>query len=85
MTEYLKMPRLSRSAAEGTLTVCHRREGDYVFVREALFQVQAAGISGEVLAPWDGILRKVYYEEGMSVPVGEIMAEIEREPLLSRR
>lgn len=85
MKESLKMPKLARGAAEGTITTWHRKEGDYVFEGEVLLEVEVDKIAGEIESPCNGILRKVICEEGATMPVGAVVAEVEREPLHSRR
>ena len=73
------MPQLGETVSEGTVSVWHRKVGDAVSAREALFDVSSDKAEMEVPAPADGILTEIRIAAGGTVPVGEVVAVIEPE------
>ena len=73
------MPQLGETVSEGTVSAWHRKVGDAVSVKEALFDVSSDKAETEVPAPADGVLAEIRIAEGETVPVGEVVAVIESE------
>lgn len=73
------MPQLGETVSEGTVSAWHRKVGDTVSVKEALFDVSSDKAEMEVPAPADGVLAEIRIAEGETVPVGEVVAVIESE------
>lgn len=71
------MPQLGETVSEGTVSAWHRKVGDTVSVKEALFDVSSDKAEMEVPAPADGVLAEIRIAEGETVPVGEVVAVIE--------
>ena len=71
------MPQLGETVPEGTVSAWHRKVGDTVSVKEALFDVSSDKAEMEVPAPADGVLAEIRIAEGETVPVGEVVAVIE--------
>jgi pyruvate dehydrogenase E2 component (dihydrolipoamide acetyltransferase) len=61
---------------EGKVTRWFKKEGDPVEKGEDLFEVETEKITNKVEAPGSGILFQIMVHEGMSVPVGTILAII---------
>lgn len=64
------MPQLGETVAEGTLTVWHKKPGDYVEANELLFEVSTDKVDTEIPAPAAGTLVEVIVQEGETVEVG---------------
>jgi pyruvate dehydrogenase E2 component (dihydrolipoamide acetyltransferase) len=62
----------------GTIVSWLKKEGDPVKKDEPLATIETEKISGEVKAPDDGVLKKILKREGEEVPVGEVIAIIEK-------
>jgi 2-oxoglutarate dehydrogenase E2 component (dihydrolipoamide succinyltransferase) len=71
------MPQMGVSVAEGTVTAWRRRPGDEIAADEPICDVTTDKIDVEVPAPASGVVTSVLVEEGETVPVGTVIAEIE--------
>jgi 2-oxoglutarate dehydrogenase E2 component (dihydrolipoamide succinyltransferase) len=76
-TLYLKVPALGESIAEAMIGKWKRAEGDAVKADEPLVEVESDKATVEVPAPGGGVLRRILRQAGETVPVGEVIAEIE--------
>ncbi len=72
------MPKLGLTMRTGTIVSWLKKEGDPVKKDEPLATIETEKISGEVKAPDDGVLKKILKREGEEVPVGEVIAIIEK-------
>jgi len=77
MKEIIKMPRMAAKAQIGTVAVWNKEEGDRVFKGEILLEVEVDKIAGEIEAPANGILSRIFYGEGETVPIGAQLAELD--------
>jgi pyruvate/2-oxoglutarate dehydrogenase complex dihydrolipoamide acyltransferase (E2) component len=59
---------------EGTLTVWHKKIGDYVDKREHLFDVETDKTTMEVESVDSGYLCEILFPEGDTAPVGAVIA-----------
>jgi pyruvate dehydrogenase E2 component (dihydrolipoamide acetyltransferase) len=73
------MPQLGETVSEGTVSVWHKKVGDTVSTKEALFDVSSDKVEMEVPAPGNGTLVEIRVEQGGTVPVGEVIAVIQRD------
>ncbi len=73
------MPQLGETVSEGTVSVWHKKVGDEVSTKEALFDVSSDKVEMEVPAPGNGKLVEIRVEQGRTVPVGEVIAIIQRD------
>ncbi|MEM0021646.1 MAG: biotin/lipoyl-containing protein [Fervidicoccaceae archaeon] len=73
------MPKLGLTMRSGTIVEWLKKEGDMVRKDEALATIETGKISGEIRSPDDGVLKKILRKSGEEVPVGEIVAVIEKE------
>ncbi len=73
------MPQLGETVSEGTVSVWHKKVGDEVSTKEALFDVSSDKVEMEVPAPGNGKLVEIRVEQGCTVPVGEVIAIIQRD------
>lgn len=72
----IKMPKLGESITEGTIISWLVKVGDNIKEDDILFEVTTAKVNAEVPSPIDGKLVKIYYQEGETVPVGLVVADI---------
>ncbi|TDD55026.1 2-oxo acid dehydrogenase subunit E2 [Nonomuraea terrae] len=68
------MPQLGETVAEGTVTRWLCTEGAPVAADDPLLEVSTDKVDTEVVAPADGVLRRILVPEGMTVPVGTVLA-----------
>jgi 2-oxoglutarate dehydrogenase E2 component (dihydrolipoamide succinyltransferase) len=76
-TLYLKVPALGESIAEAMIGKWKRSEGEAVAADEPLVEVESDKATVEVPAPGRGVLRRILRKSGETVPVGEVIAEID--------
>ena len=76
MSRVVLMPKLGLTMSEGKISKWHKKEGDEVKIGEIIFEVETDKLTNDVIADQDGILRKVFIQEGNSVPVSEPVAII---------
>jgi len=73
----IKMPKLGESITEGTIVSWLVKAGDHVNEDDVIFEVTTAKVNAEVPSPVSGILIKILYSEGDTVPVGNVVAVIQ--------
>ncbi len=75
----IQMPKLSDTMTEGTLVSWKKKVGDRVKAGEVLAEIETDKATMEWEATDDGLLKKIYVEEGGKVNVGERIAFIGEE------
>ncbi|MCC5834702.1 MAG: pyruvate dehydrogenase complex dihydrolipoamide acetyltransferase [Opitutales bacterium] len=70
MAEIIEMPKLSDTMSTGTLIKWLKKEGDKVAAGDMIAEVETDKATMEVENFEDGVLLKIYAQEGASVPVG---------------
>src|SRR3954453_5739636 len=75
----VKVPQLSESVAEATLTSWHKKVGDYVKRDENLVDIETDKVVLETPAPQSGVLVKIVQGDGGTVASNEVIAQIDTE------
>jgi 2-oxoglutarate dehydrogenase E2 component (dihydrolipoamide succinyltransferase) len=70
------MPQMGVSVSEGTITKWLKHEGDAVARDEPLLEISTDKVDTEVPSPGEGILAKILAQEGQTVDVGTVIAQI---------
>lgn len=68
------MPQMGEAIAEATISVWHKGVGDVVEEGETLLDISTAKVEVDIPAPKAGVLAKVFYSEGDTVPVHTLIA-----------
>jgi len=76
MVEVL-MKTISPDVQEAMINYWHIEEGDYVEKGQDLVEISFDGTNYKMMSPATGTLAEVYFDAGVTVPIGEIIAEIE--------
>jgi pyruvate dehydrogenase E2 component (dihydrolipoamide acetyltransferase) len=76
MATQVKMPQLGETVVEGTITRWLKQEGENVEADEALLEVSTDKVDSEIPAPSAGTITKIHAQEGDTVQVGAVLAEI---------
>src|SRR3981081_542778 len=76
----IKMPQLGESVTEGTVDKWLKHEGDFVKRDEPLVEVVTDKVNAEIPSPFEGTLVKIAVNEGETVLVGAMLAQIEVAP-----
>ena len=79
MKKLIKMPKLSANMETGILAAWSKQPGETVKNGEVLFEVETDKVVSEIESIEDGILEKVFFEEGDVVKVDEAVAVLECE------
>ena len=74
MASYLKMPKLSDTMSEGTLVKWLKKEGDSIAVDEDIAEVETDKATMTMPSFAEGILHKIYVQEGQTVVLGAALA-----------
>jgi pyruvate/2-oxoglutarate dehydrogenase complex dihydrolipoamide acyltransferase (E2) component len=77
-TMEVTLPRLADSVVDGIVTRWLKRPGDRVAQGEPLVEIETDKVNSEIESPADGVLTEILAEEGTTVPVGEVIARIDR-------
>ena len=72
------LPQLGETVTEGTITKWFKKVGESVAADEPLFEVSTDKVDTEVPSPVAGVLVEIRVNEGDTVPVGTVIAEIGR-------
>jgi len=70
------MPQMGYDMQEGTVVRWHKKEGDAVARGEVIAEIETDKATVEFEAYTSGVLRKIVVEEGVAIPVGELIAVI---------
>ena len=73
------MPRLGQEMTKGTIIEWYKKEGDRVDKEEPLFLVDTEKATIDVESEVAGVLKKILVRENEEVPVGQVVAIIEKE------
>jgi pyruvate dehydrogenase E2 component (dihydrolipoamide acetyltransferase) len=73
----VSMPQMGISVSEGTILEWRKAVGDQVSADEPIADVTTDKVDVEIPCPATGILAKIVAEPGATVPVGEVIAEID--------
>src|SRR3954470_11272168 len=73
----IRVPPLGESVVEATVGRWARKPGDMVRKDEVLVELETDKITVEVAAPADGVLGAIRKNEGDTVGVNELLAEME--------
>lgn len=79
MIKTVKMPKLSTNMEKGMLVSWNKQPGETVQKGDVLFEVETEKVVSEVESLENGKLKKILFDEGDSVNIDEIVAEIETE------
>lgn len=71
------MPQMGESVAEGTILKWLVSEGDHVAKEQSIVEISTDKIDTEVPSPVNGIIKKILYPEGKTLPVQTVIAQIE--------
>jgi pyruvate dehydrogenase E2 component (dihydrolipoamide acetyltransferase) len=71
-----KMPQLGETVVEATITRWLKQEGDSVQEDEPLVEVSTDKVDSEIPAPAGGTVSKILAQEGDTVEVGSVLAQI---------
>ena len=72
----LIMPKMGESIAEATIIKWLKSEGDRIEIDEAVLEIATDKVDSEVPSPSEGVLGKIFFQEGDVVEVGAQIAEI---------
>ena len=72
----LVMPKLGESIIEATIVRWHKKEGDQVVEDESIADLATDKVDSEIPSPVEGIVTKLFFQEGDVVPVGKVIAII---------
>lgn len=75
--QQFKMPQLGETVLEATVTRWLKQPGDAVEVDEPLVEVSTDKVDSEIPSPAAGALGRILVQEGETVLVGAVMAEID--------
>jgi len=73
------MPRLGQEMTKGTIIEWYKKEGDRIDKDEPLFLVDTEKATIDVESEVAGVLKKILVKENEEVPVGQVVAIIEKE------
>lgn len=79
MAKEVIMPKLGLTMEEGVINRWLVREGDRVERGDPLFEVATDKVNMEVESPASGVVLKILYPEGTTVPITEVVAYIGEE------
>ena len=75
----VKVPQLSESVAEATLSAWHVKEGDAVGRDQNLIDIETDKVVLELPAPAAGVIVKIIKGNGETVVSGEVIAQLDTE------
>ena len=76
MATSIVMPQMGYDMQQGTVVRWHKQEGDTVARGEVIAEIETDKATVEFEAFTGGVLRKIVAQEGVVIPVGELIAVI---------
>ena len=76
MATNIVMPQMGYDMREGTVVKWHKREGEQVARGEVIADIETDKATVEFEAYTSGVLRRIVADEGVTIPVGELIAII---------
>lgn len=77
MSVEVKVPILPESVADATIAVWHKKVGDRVTIDENIVDIETEKVVLEVPSMVDGVIKKIFFEEGATVEEQVVLAIIE--------
>ena len=77
MSLTLKVPQIGESIQEATIGIWKKAEGEWVQADEPLVEIESEKATLELPAPAAGVLKKILRNQGDTVKIGEVVAEID--------
>lgn len=74
------MPQMGESITTGTITKWNKAPGDTIDIDETLLEISTDKVESEIPSPTDGRIEVLHFNEGDTVDVGVLIAEIEDDP-----
>ncbi len=81
----IKVPVLPESVADATVAKWYKKAGDRVKLDEQLVDLETDKVMLEVPAPNNGVLTKIFINEGKTVKAGELLAILEESAAASEK
>ncbi len=75
MNEEIYLPRMGQTMTEGTIDNWLKKDGDRIAEGDDIVEITTDKVTTTITAPKSGVL-KIFIEEGNTVPVGEVIAEV---------
>ena len=75
MNEEIFLPRLGQTMTEGIIDAWLKKDGDMIAEGDEVAEITTDKVTTTITAPRSGVL-KILVEQGSTVPVGEVIAEI---------
>ncbi len=73
----IELPQVGESVVEGTIGKWLKQPGDVLKKYDPLVEVVTDKVTMEVPAPFSGVLTSILAQEGETIPVGTVIAEVE--------
>jgi len=71
------MPQMGESITTGTITKWTKAPGDIIDIDEILLEISTDKVESEIPSPYKGRIEVLHYNEGDTVDVGVVIAELE--------
>src|SRR5271168_5086069 len=85
MAVEVQMPQMGESVVEGTIAKWLVKEGDTVTEDQPLVEISTDKVDTEIPSPSAGRIAKLVAEEGQTVPVGAVIAVIEKDGAVAQQ
>jgi pyruvate/2-oxoglutarate dehydrogenase complex dihydrolipoamide acyltransferase (E2) component len=76
----VRVPTLGEGITDATVSFWHVEEGDHVEAGDDVVEMATDKATFNIPAPCRGVIAEVFFEEGESAKVGDVLATIEEEP-----
>ena len=80
----VRVPTLGESVTEATVATWFKKIGDPIAIDEMMCELETDKVTVEVPSPINGILGKIISEEGTTVAIGALLAEITEDALVQQ-
>ena len=77
VTVPIELPQVGESVVEGIIEKWLKKPGDYVEKYDPLVEVVTDKVNMEMPAPFSGTLTRILADEGATIPVGAVIAEMD--------
>ena len=71
------VPSLGESITEAVIAKWLKKEGEIVNKDEVIAELETDKVTQEIYSPTNGIIKKIFFQEGEEVKIGETIVNIE--------
>lgn len=71
------IPKMGMATTEADILAWKVKEGDSIKQSDIIVEIESEKVNLSIESEFNGIITKIFYKDGDTVPVGEVICEVE--------